>query len=173
MEIKYRNVLPKFEKVAVFILTVGPQYASSINSEIRNIETRGEELNCDKLIEFIHDKWRIGGAGKKSSFAIEDGETSLADLANVICNYCHKTGHLRKDCPDLVCKFPSCSKTGHHTDKCWQDPKNVHVCPQWLNDKMTAKKAADETRGVEIVVPYISEDNELADWPDLPESAFR
>ena len=79
-------------------------------------------------------KWRIGGAGRKPIFAIKDGETSLADLANVICNYCHKTRHLRKDCADLVSKFPGCGKTGHHTDECWRDPKNANGCPQWMKE---------------------------------------
>ena len=168
LEIKYGNVLPEFEKVAVCIMVVGPQYASSINNEIRNIEKRGDEVNCEELIEFVHDERRIGGACKKSIFAIEEGETSLVDLANIICNYCHKTGHLRKDCPDLVCKFPGCGRTGHHTDKWWRDPKNANACPQWMKDKMA--KAAAKTRGVEIVVLHILD--KLADWPDLPESAF-
>ena len=156
----------------MFILAAVPQYVSSINSKIRNIERRGEEVNCDELIEFICDEWRIGRAGKNPIFATEDGKTSLSDFANVTCNYCQKTGHLRKDCPDVVCKFPGCGKTGHHTDKCWRDPKNANTCPQWLKGKMAAKKTASERRGVKIIVPYIIEDNELADWPNLPESAF-
>ena len=172
LEIQYRNVLADSKKVAVFILAAGTQYASSINSKIRNIEKRGKEVTCNKLIEFIHNELGIGGGCKKPRLAIEEGETSLSNLGNVICNYCHEIGHLRQDCPDLVCKFPGCGKTGHHTEKCWRDLKNANMCPQWLKDKMATKKAAAETSGVEIVVPWITEDKELADWPDLPESTF-
>ena len=50
LEINHGNVLPESEKVAVCIMAAGPQYASSINNEIRNNEKRGKEVDCKELI---------------------------------------------------------------------------------------------------------------------------
>ena len=100
------------------MLAAGNQYALTINGRIRSIQKRGKEVACDKLIKYIHREWKIGGEGKKSILVIDSGKKSLLNLGQVIYTHCHKTGHLRKDYPDVVCKYPGCGKMGHSTKKC-------------------------------------------------------
>jgi hypothetical protein len=164
LEMEFNNVLEEDDKIATLFSVSGEKYATMILSERKLLESRGEDVTFDALVDAMRELWRVSRKRKGPSGS---NETELADAnymsnfaKNKECFHCGEKGHIKHQCPKLKDKsgtqlgfvYELCGQMGHTKDRCWEDPKNANRRPgNWVS---RLKKPNDEatTGFVEIIL---------------------
>ena len=78
LELKCNNSLSEEDKMATLICVAGLRYATTICSEKKLLESKGEEITLKALVTAIRDAWRL--STKNSSAGKNKGETELGSV---------------------------------------------------------------------------------------------
>ena len=107
VKIEYRNNFTKDDKVSALVSALEPPYGATILNKMERLEgTKGEEVMCDTLVEYLCKLWRDSGSGKGIIEA--PAETKWVDpgycAKDKACFCCKENGHLKFECLKLVRK---------------------------------------------------------------------
>jgi hypothetical protein len=114
---RYELDLTKLKKKAQIFRISGAQYASIISMTHMIYRSKGEELTCEKLLEEMHNQWRITG-NKSQDKKDSDNEDEVAATATTK----DKDGRKKKPYvnPDKEKSCTHCKKKGQMENKCWK-----------------------------------------------------
>jgi hypothetical protein len=80
---RYKIDLTKSKKKAQIFRIGGAQYSSIISMTQMIYRLKGEELTCEKLLDEMHNQWRIAG-NKSQDKKDSDNEDEVAAIATII-----------------------------------------------------------------------------------------
>jgi hypothetical protein len=137
---RYKLDLTKSKKKAQIFRIGGAQYASIISITQMIYRSKGGELTCEKLLEEMHNQWRIAG-NKSQDKEDSDNEDEVAATATTKDSGKKKT-YVN---PDKETKCNHCKRKGHVENKCWE--KNPDLIPDKLKgaEKKQVEKKAKKT----------------------------
>ncbi len=127
IECRYKLDLTELKKKVQIFRNGGAQYASNITTNQVIYRSKDEEPTCEKLLEVMHNQWRIAG-NKSQDKKDSDNEDGVAATVTT------KDGGKKKPFvnPDKEKTCNHCKKKGHVEYKCWK--KN----PELIPDKVKA-----------------------------------
>jgi len=170
IQARYKSKVSEEHKVAIVVNASGERYAETIRQEQRHLKGFGKDVTATCLIQAMHDKWRIGGGGKKDANdeAEEEGgkETAVvnAERGNFQgkCYNCGKYGHKGAQCPEKnqgQGKCEICGRVGHAKKDCWDNPDNAHKRPKWWKNRDN-----EEASGASVEIMLASMEVQELKW---------
>lgn len=163
IQARYKTTVTEAQKVAVVVNSCGDDYAETLRQEQRTLKAFGNDVTSAALIQAMHDKWRIGGGGKKNENEASGGkEVAMSAVQKGdfkgVCRNCKKVcGYKAADCPEKNSEsqgeYCKCGKGKRHLAKdCWEKEENAPFRPKWWESKV--KNEASGT-SVEICIAAV------------------
>jgi hypothetical protein len=136
IECRYKIDLSESKKKAQVLRIGGAQYSSVIATTQMIYKSKGADLTCKKLLEEMHNQWRIAG-NKSHDEKDSDNEDEVVATATEKESRRKKKPYINPD-KEKTCN--RCKKKGHVENRCWK--KNPELIPDKV--KAAQKKQAEK-----------------------------
>lgn len=141
--ISMKDTIPEKTKIAMIIEKSPKLYNQTIHAEKDRLVTASEPVTSHKLLEKMHELWRMNGGKNQATDSDSDSDSGKEFALGTFpgkCFKCNEVGHKAFECPkkkDLShIECYECGKRGHYARNCWEKEINKNKRPEgWKSSK--------------------------------------